>query len=1066
MQLRWPPSVSYQENVYPDDHAGSLHRALCAQVDRMRTIQESGQYTHGASPGAGIESSQAPPPEPINTGYGPLHGTTIRILRLLPGGHEDPLHGHFELIHLRHQDPRSGEPGAISVGDEESPTPYEAVSYTWANSLGDREKNRVIYIGDRWDMLHITENCFDALRTCRFQRHDRRLWIDAVCINQTDNPERSHQVGMMRSVYSAARRVLIFLGMDHTQKLTGSVSDDPEIVIKNPYFSRVWVIQEVASAKEALVLYAGLIMHWNFFHTNLGRLPIKTWVHQFDRARRIDIDSFVTLLEDTRGCHATDPRDKVFALLGLSMAPLEPDYTLSLQAVYTGLAASLVTKNQELAGRILDLASHGHVMPGLPSWVPDWSFLAEQVCQKRWIEHPPLAVESWDRRPRGKQQLFRVHRETGSLCVQAVEIDTLARFLRHGFHAASNGMATATAGKVSISAAKQVASRCEPHDRVFSLSRYKFSLILRKVADPHIYTLVGLCEYSVQSNLKTVEVETIRHLVDWEWLLSDGGMWSWSEAATWEKAQKVWSSLEDLYKLERRAWLQRLILKARFVKQLLNLAESARHISSSCETKSPFLRRRWTRTCREWQAADSRLALLRQQRGRHLRELLPGYRSLDASQKALETVQLDQSMWLPVTYDWFEWSERRTEVIMHTRYPLLDVCAAKRIPLPPFQLVHDLKRQLILSTGAGLETGLRQLQRLAQDYPLKPPASTPKSHPYVFETHKWYSICFRDEYWGVFLGWLAKPTSPSTSYLNSKSSQNSMIIWEAAFGAQPQIDNLHRALDSNFDKHLACLDPSPDREARLEQFFVLVYREQFGLLWHCLISLGYNTDRATSAFHTRAIGAEFARAFYWRFSRSLDKACQLARSERAGSCEIEEQWTKFLGWLAQGSFDPHAVGVRSVEVVSPPRPAPDTVNERFGSDLFNLLQVQRWFRSTEGSEPWVDECLSELVHSEIQRRRLAERVFAPLFDETYTLQQSGLEPPTFEAAVPHDIVVTASPRLIEEWRRRGGFWREMMDYVSASEWHMSILKLRVLGGLMQDGATGNPEDLYKDIVIV
>ncbi|RSL53138.1 hypothetical protein CEP54_010545 [Fusarium duplospermum] len=1020
MQLRWPPSVAYQERAYSYDPDGSLHRALRVQVDRMRTNKEPDEDTHHSSSETGIASCQTPPPEPRNTSYGPLHGTVIRILRLVPGGQQDPLHGHFELIHLQDQDPGSGEPEEISRGDKESPTPYEAVSYTWANSLGDREKRKVIYIGNRWDILYITENCFDALRTCRFEEEDRRLWIDAICINQTNIPERTHQVRMMRNIYSAARRVLIFLGTDHTQRLTGLVENDPEIMINNPYFSRVWVIQEIASAKEALVLCAGQTMHWSFFHTNLRRLAITTWVQQFDRARRIDIDSFITLLQDTRGCQATDPRDKVFALLGLSTAPLDPDYTLSPQAVYTGLAASLVTNGKELAGRILDLASHGQSMPGLPSWVPDWSFLAKQLCKKHWNRHHSLPVESWVRRPMATQQIFRVHRETGSLCVQAVEIDTLARFLRHGFHATFNGIATATAGKAQISVASQLAPRCEPHDRVFSLSEYKFSLILRKVADPHIYILVGLCEYCVQSNLETVEVEAIRHLFDWEWLLLDRGMWCWSELASWEKVQTVWSSLEDLYKLERRIWLRRLILKARFVTKLLNLVESVRHMSTSCATNfspaSAFFWRRWTWISRQWLTEDSRLISLQQQRESELRQLLRGYKSLDVSQEVLGTVQLKQSMWLPVSYDWFKWLERRDMVHLVSRYPLLEACAAKRIPLPPLQLVNNLKKQLVLSTSTSLETGLRQLQRLAQDYPLKPPALGSKSHSYMFETREWYRLNFRAEHWSVFLRWLAEPSSPTTCYLNSEASQNGMTIWEKGFRTQKKIGDLH--------------------------------------------------NYATVKFPIHTLGTEFARAFYWRFSRSFDKACQLARREHVGPCKIEEQWTKFLGWLAQESCDPHAAEVPSDEIV--PRHRPNDNSEKLctGFSRFAFLPYHRWFTSTEPPEPRVDEGLSEPVHSEIQRRRLAERLFAPLFDERCEVQQARLQCPEFEAAAPDTMAVIRGPLLVEEWKRRDKFWREMMDYVSASERHMSILKPSILGGLMQDGKTENPENVYKEIVII
>ena len=38
------------------------------------------------------------------------------------------------------------------------------------------------------------------------------LWVDAVCINQTNISERTTQVRMMRTIYSRAACVLVWLG--------------------------------------------------------------------------------------------------------------------------------------------------------------------------------------------------------------------------------------------------------------------------------------------------------------------------------------------------------------------------------------------------------------------------------------------------------------------------------------------------------------------------------------------------------------------------------------------------------------------------------------------------------------------------------------------------------------------------------------------------------------------------------------------------------------------------------------------------------------------------------------
>ena len=51
-----------------------------------------------------------------------------------------------------------------------------------------------------------------ALKALRDKKRPRILWIDALCINQSDIEERSSQVAFMSSVYSRAVRVIVWLG--------------------------------------------------------------------------------------------------------------------------------------------------------------------------------------------------------------------------------------------------------------------------------------------------------------------------------------------------------------------------------------------------------------------------------------------------------------------------------------------------------------------------------------------------------------------------------------------------------------------------------------------------------------------------------------------------------------------------------------------------------------------------------------------------------------------------------------------------------------------------------------
>ncbi|KAI0881727.1 heterokaryon incompatibility protein-domain-containing protein [Annulohypoxylon maeteangense] len=97
----------------------------------------------------------------------------------------------------------------ITVSLDALPTPpYEAISYTWDGQKPDQ----VVYANGR--KLYVTENARNAMR--RFRPHKpgkfRYIWIDAICINQQDDAEKSTQVQMMIEIYATATHVNIWLG--------------------------------------------------------------------------------------------------------------------------------------------------------------------------------------------------------------------------------------------------------------------------------------------------------------------------------------------------------------------------------------------------------------------------------------------------------------------------------------------------------------------------------------------------------------------------------------------------------------------------------------------------------------------------------------------------------------------------------------------------------------------------------------------------------------------------------------------------------------------------------------
>ncbi|KAM5349548.1 hypothetical protein ACJ41O_006053 [Fusarium nematophilum] len=124
--------------------------------------------------------------------YRPLQSArTIRVAVLEPAGSfADPLRLSLKRVSLS------------NLGR----TKYEALSYVWGPVTGDR---RVFCDGK---IIRVTPNCESALRHLRLKKKARNLWIDALCINQSSNAEKSRQVPLMGDIYESASRVLIWLG--------------------------------------------------------------------------------------------------------------------------------------------------------------------------------------------------------------------------------------------------------------------------------------------------------------------------------------------------------------------------------------------------------------------------------------------------------------------------------------------------------------------------------------------------------------------------------------------------------------------------------------------------------------------------------------------------------------------------------------------------------------------------------------------------------------------------------------------------------------------------------------
>jgi hypothetical protein len=173
----------------------------------------------------------------------------IRLLRLLPHQSEDaPIQ--CQLFNYTLQD--SGK----------RTHPYDALSYVW----GDCVNPESISIGRH--KLFVTQNLYRALSRLRHRSIERILWVDAVCINQSDIPEKEQQIRFMAKIYAQANRVIVWLGegADNSDQALEEIrvagggkmpsnSSSPERIhdavlalLQRPWFRRIWVREHLTTS--------------------------------------------------------------------------------------------------------------------------------------------------------------------------------------------------------------------------------------------------------------------------------------------------------------------------------------------------------------------------------------------------------------------------------------------------------------------------------------------------------------------------------------------------------------------------------------------------------------------------------------------------------------------------------------------------------------------------------------------------------------------------------------------------------------------------------------------------
>ena len=325
-----------------------------------------------------------------------------------------------------------GNIAVVSLDNLPTNSAYQALSYCWGSPA---IVDKVWLSKDRY--LGITQSVLDILQHFIKEGKRQYLWIDAVCISQSDKKEKGSQIRLMPDIYTFADEVIAWLGppsldsdlamefitffsdamKTHSigsrgvdgneskfrQLISGTKFESSELdciynFFDRPWFHRIWIVQEMVLSRRTIMVCGEMTAAWEAMDALLESLPsrylhkivggeattLSLGIRNFDmtftlstRHNEKDRMPLQELMLWCRRFYATDPRDKLYALLGIatdsSDRVLDPDYESSPPTIFTNMSRHLMIRDDYLD--LLHAAGIGirRVTAGLPSWVADWA---------------------------------------------------------------------------------------------------------------------------------------------------------------------------------------------------------------------------------------------------------------------------------------------------------------------------------------------------------------------------------------------------------------------------------------------------------------------------------------------------------------------------------------------------------------------------------------------------------------------------------------------------------------------------------------------------------------------
>ncbi|KAI2623257.1 HET-domain-containing protein [Hypoxylon sp. NC1633] len=190
---------------------------------------------------------------------------------------------------------------------------YNTLSWCWGSQKQNIKQIRIIQSSQTYE-FSVPESLYIALQELRIHRV-LRIWVDYVCIDQSNFNEKNNQVPMMAKIYGDAECVYVWLGekrddselaMSFIRDRVLSLGDFDRLIrdentvaewralsalIKRPWFSRRWIVQEIAVARTAIILCGPHKIKWKDLADAISLFnEIETGTRRISEVMRADRD--------------------------------------------------------------------------------------------------------------------------------------------------------------------------------------------------------------------------------------------------------------------------------------------------------------------------------------------------------------------------------------------------------------------------------------------------------------------------------------------------------------------------------------------------------------------------------------------------------------------------------------------------------------------------------------------------------------------------------------------------------------------------------------------------------